>query len=115
MIGYFTLPVWAVLTYHLIEIEPLESGFQHLLLAIVLEMLVQLVSEDGEEVEGVLLLSDVDRLPPELEDAPEALRLVVLQLALQEVAEDVLHLVEEALVLAVVFLGYVTCENALRR
>lgn len=43
-----------------------------------LKMLVYLINQGLEEVEGVLLLPDVDRLTPEFEHLPEAFRLMVL-------------------------------------
>ena len=61
-----------------------------------LQLLVNLVDEVAEEVEGVLLLSDIHRLAPQLEGLPEALWSIVLQLALQQVAEDTLDLWEDA-------------------
>ena len=61
-----------------------------------LELLVELVDEVAEEVEGVLLLPHVDRLAPQLELLPEDLRRVVLEPTLQEVAKHTLDLGENA-------------------
>ena len=60
-----------------------------------LEVLVHLVDDGLIEGERVLLLADVDALTPQLEHLPEALRHVVLQLAVEQVREDLLQLVED--------------------
>ena len=59
-----------------------------------LDVLLTLVHQRLVEVQSILLFSHIDALTPQLEDAPEALRYVVLKLALQQVAEHLLGLVQ---------------------
>ena len=61
-----------------------------------LEVFVHLVGEVAEEVVSILLLTDVHRLPPQLEGLPEALWSKELQLALQEVPIHTLHFRQNA-------------------
>ena len=56
-----------------------------------------LINNLREKLEGILLFPDVDRLPEEPEGPPELLRGIVLKLGLEQVAEDVLELVEDGL------------------
>ena len=67
-----------------------------LLLPHPLQGLVDRVDERHEELHGVLLLPQVDRLSQHLEVAPEALWDVVLQLRGGQVAEDGLHLLQDS-------------------
>ena len=60
------------------------------------EFFVQLVGEVGEKFEGVLLLAYVDRISPQLENGPKLLRNEVLQLAIEKMTENLLHLIKRA-------------------
>ena len=57
-----------------------------------LELFINLVSEVAEEVIGILLLSDVHWLAPQLEGLPEVLWSIELELALQQMAKYTLDL-----------------------
>ncbi len=58
---------------------------------------VYLINNLCEELEGILLLANVDGLSKKSETSPKLLRDVMLQLRLQQVAENVLQLVENGL------------------
>ena len=60
------------------------------------EFFVQLVGEICEKFEGVLLLAYVDRISPQLENGPKLLRNEVLQLAIEKMTENLLHLIKRA-------------------
>ena len=57
-----------------------------------LELFVHLICEVAEEIEGVLLLPNIDRLTPQLELLPECLGRVILQSALHQVTKHTLQL-----------------------
>ena len=54
--------------------------------------LINLICKVTEEIKCILLLSDINGLPPQFELLPEALGRIVLQLALQQVAKNTLQL-----------------------
>ena len=55
---------------------------------------VELIHQSRKEVKRVLLFTNVHILPPQLEYFPEMGWLEVLQLALHQVAKDVLNFIE---------------------
>ena len=68
------------LTDLLVRKDPLKLFGEDFLLLLRVEILVHLVNNLCEELEGVLLLPDVDRLAPQLEALPELLWHKILQL-----------------------------------
>ena len=56
-----------------------------------------LINNLSEKLEGVLLFPDIDRLSEKPESPPELFGDVVLKLGLEQVAEHVLELVEDGL------------------
>ena len=62
-----------------------------------LDLFIDLVNECLEEVESILLLAYVHwSVAPQMKHLPEPLRDVVLQLALQQMTENLLNLVQQA-------------------
>jgi len=60
-----------------------------------LYLFINLVNECLEEVEGILLLTYIHRcVAPQMEHLPEPLWDIVLQLALQQVPQNLLNLVQ---------------------
>ena len=76
-----------------------------------LELFIHLVNDGLIEVEGILLVADVDRLTPQAEHLPEDLWLVELQLALQQVTKYLLDLAEHTATTTTRFKGVTHLEE----